>query len=50
VLRALGTRPWFDGRLMLGRARGLFDADGTLTDEASLESVDSFVKGFVASL
>ncbi len=50
VLRALGTRPWFDGRLMLGRARGLFDDDGTLTDEASLEAVDTFVKGFVASL
>lgn len=50
VLRALGTRPWFEGRLMLGRARDLFDQDGNLTDTVSREKVETFVKGFLAAL
>src|SRR5690349_393211 len=33
VLRTLGTRPWFEGRLMVSRAQSVFDAEGNLTDE-----------------
>lgn len=50
VLRTLGTRPWFEGRLMLGRARDLFDEDGNLTDAESQDKVEDFVKGFLAAL
>lgn len=50
VLRALGARPWFQGRLALGRARNLFDEDGNLTDPDSRKKLKAFVTGFVASL
>ena len=50
VLRALRTRPWFEGRLMVGRARTLFDEDGTLTHEEMRSRLHAFVRGFVASL
>lgn len=47
VLRTLGTRPWFEGRLMVSRATTLFDADGKLTDEPTRERLKSFLAGFV---
>ena len=50
VLRALGTRPWFEGRLMIGQARSKFDAEGTLTDADTRERLEKFVAGFVASI
>ncbi|WP_116133988.1 NADPH-dependent FMN reductase [Tropicimonas sp. IMCC34043] len=50
VLRTLKTRPWFEGRLMVGRARDLFDAEGNLTDEATRDRLTAFVEGFVASI
>ena len=34
VLRTLGTRPWFGGRLQVSRAGNVFNAAGELTDEA----------------
>ena len=46
VLRTLGTRPWFGGRLMVSRAGGVFDAEGALTDEAVQRNLASFVAGF----
>lgn len=46
VLRTLGTRPWFEGRLMVSRATTLFDADGKLTDEPTRERLKSFLAGF----
>jgi len=46
VLRTLGTRPWFEGRLQVARAGTLFDADGNLTDEATRKRVAAFVEGF----
>jgi chromate reductase, NAD(P)H dehydrogenase (quinone) len=46
VLRTLGTRPWFGGRLMVSRVAGLFDADLTLTDTATQEQLRKFVAGF----
>ena len=46
VLRTLGMRPWFEGRLMVSRAGGLFDADGALTDEATRTRLKDFVADF----
>jgi chromate reductase, NAD(P)H dehydrogenase (quinone) len=47
VLRTLGTRPWFGGRLMLSRAGSAFDAGGRLQDEAARERLREFLAGFV---
>lgn len=48
VLRTLGTRPWFEGRLLVSRAGGLFDAEGSLTDEQTVARLRGFLEGFVA--
>lgn len=50
VLRTLNTRPWFEGRLMVSRAGGLFDEQGNLTDPATRDKLDAFVRGFAESL
>ncbi len=46
VLRALGTRPWFGGRLMVSRANRVFDESGALTDEAVKSQLSQFMRGF----
>ncbi|MEK7265369.1 MAG: NADPH-dependent FMN reductase, partial [Pseudomonadota bacterium] len=46
VLRTLGMRPWFEGRMLVSRAGALFDADGALTDEATRARLKDFVAGF----
>lgn len=46
VLRTLGTRPWFEGRLMVSRAGQAFDAEGVLTDEGSRKRLAQFLEGF----
>jgi len=48
VLRTLGTRPWFEGRLMVSRASQLFDENGKLTDEATAGRLKDFLAGFAA--
>ncbi len=48
VLRALGTRPWFGGRLLVSRANTLVDADGNVTDDATRAKLRQFVEGFAA--
>ncbi|MBY6006242.1 NAD(P)H-dependent oxidoreductase [Salipiger bermudensis] len=48
VLRTLGTRPWFDGRMMVSKASGLFDDEGRLTDDRTAERLAAFVGGFAA--
>ena len=48
ILRTLGTRPWFEGRLLVSRAGELFDPNGNLTDEPSRERLREFLSGFVA--
>lgn len=50
VLRTLNTRPWWEGRLMVSRAGGLFDADGNLTDDKTRQLLADFVAGFATSL
>jgi len=48
VIRTLGMRPWFGGRLMVSRAGGLFDEAGNLTDEETRKRLAEFVTGFAA--
>ena len=48
VLRTLGTRPWFEGRLMIAGAGKVFDADGHVVDDAARERIRTFVDGFAA--
>ncbi len=50
VLRTLGTRPWFEGRLMVSRAGQAFDDKGNLTDEKTRTALRDYLAGFVASL
>jgi chromate reductase len=47
VLRTLGTRAWFGGRLMIPRAATVFDAAGTLQDASTRERLEQFMQGFV---
>jgi NAD(P)H-dependent FMN reductase len=46
VLRALGTRYWSGGRLLVSGAHRVFNADGELTDEAVRKQLGDFVEGF----
>ena len=46
VLRTLGTRPWFEGRLMVSRANKVFDDKGAMTDSAIQEQLVRFLAGF----
>jgi len=48
VLRTLGTRPWFNGRLMISGAGQLFDGNGGLTDQATRERLREFLAGFTS--
>lgn len=50
VLRTLGTRPWFEGRLMVSRAGDLFDDQGRLTDDKTRQRLREFIAGFVSCL
>jgi chromate reductase, NAD(P)H dehydrogenase (quinone) len=46
VLRTLGTRPWFGGRLMVSRAHQVFSPAGELTDEKIRTQLKDFLRGF----
>jgi chromate reductase, NAD(P)H dehydrogenase (quinone) len=46
VLRTLGTAPWFGGRLMVSNAARVFDAGGTLSDDAIRGRLETFMTGF----
>jgi chromate reductase len=48
ILRTLGTRPWFEGRLMISGAGKVFDADGRITDAVIQDRIRAFVEGFAA--
>jgi NAD(P)H-dependent FMN reductase len=47
VLRTLGTRPWFGGRLLVSHADRAFDPAGQLTDAALREQLRKFMADFV---
>jgi len=46
VLRTLGTKPWFGGRLLVSRAHSVFDEHGSLKDEAIGKQLERFLNGF----
>ncbi len=46
VLRTLGTRPWFGGRLIVSGASKVFDSDGKLIDEKIRKQLTDFMAGF----
>ncbi len=48
VLRTLGTRPWFEGRLMVARAHTVFDDSGAMTDDKMRDRLAEFLSGFSA--
>jgi len=47
VLRTLGTRMWFGGRLQVSRAGNVFNPAGELTDEAIRTQLRKYLAGFV---
>ncbi|HEY1725639.1 MAG TPA: NADPH-dependent FMN reductase [Steroidobacteraceae bacterium] len=50
VLRTLGTRPWFGGRMLVTRAADAFDATLSIIDAALRERLRSYLAGFVAAI
>lgn len=48
VLRTLGTRPWFGGKMMVSRAGGVFNEAGELTDQSIRTQLQKYLAGFVA--
>jgi chromate reductase, NAD(P)H dehydrogenase (quinone) len=48
VLRTLGTRAWFGGRLMVSRAESVFSETGELKDEAIRTQLRKFMSEFAA--
>ena len=46
VLRTLGTRPWFGGRLQVAHADQVFDANGELTDAKIRTQLSDFIRAF----
>jgi len=50
VLRTLGTRPWFGGRLMVSRAGNVFNDAGEMVDEKMKTQLQQFVQGFIESV
>jgi chromate reductase len=50
VLRTLGTRAWFGGRLMVARAGQVFDEAGEMVDPKVSAQLEKLLSDFVASL
>ena len=48
VIRTLGMRPWFEGRLLVSGAAKVFDQEGAVVDEKIRERLARFVDGFAA--
>lgn len=46
VLRTLGTRPWFGGRLMVSRAGAVFNEAGDMVDDKMKAQLHKFLHGF----
>ena len=47
ILRTLGTRPWFGGRLLVSRATTVFDDSGQIMNDSTKEQLRKFIDGFV---
>ncbi|HEY0767155.1 MAG TPA: NADPH-dependent FMN reductase [Steroidobacteraceae bacterium] len=50
VMRTLGTQTWFGGRLLVSRAGGAFDEEGSLKDATVEEHLRQFLAGYVSFL
>ena len=48
VVRTLGMRPWFEGRVAISGAGKVFDNDGRVLDPATQDRIRTFVEGFAA--
>jgi chromate reductase, NAD(P)H dehydrogenase (quinone) len=48
VLRFLGMRPWFEGRVLISGAASLFGSDGRVADLETRERIRVFVEGFAS--
>ena len=48
VLKTLGTEVWSGKKLLVSRARTVFDEAGNLTDAKVAEQLTAFLQGFVA--
>ena len=48
VIRTLGMRPWFEGRLLVSGAAKAFNEDGALVDDKIRERLATFVTGFAS--
>jgi NAD(P)H-dependent FMN reductase len=48
VVRTLGMRPWFEGRLGISGAAKVFDGEGRIVDPATQDRLRTFVAGFAA--
>jgi chromate reductase len=46
VLRTLGMRPWFEGRVQIPAAGNAFDSHGRVLDAAIQDRIRTFVEGF----
>ena len=46
VVRTLGMRPWFEGRVNVSGAGKVFDTDGRVADEGIRDRIRIFVEGF----
>ena len=46
VVRTLGMRPWFEGRVLISGASQVFDNDGRVADPATRNRIRTFVEGF----
>jgi chromate reductase, NAD(P)H dehydrogenase (quinone) len=46
VLRTLGTRPYFGGRLMVSRAGSVFNESGDMVDEKIKAQLQQFLQGY----
>lgn len=48
VLRTLGMRPWFEGRVLIPGASKVFDTNGRVTDAATQDRIRTFVEEYAA--
>jgi NAD(P)H-dependent FMN reductase len=48
VVRTLGMRPWFEGRVLISGAGKVFDSGGRVADAAPRDRIRTFIEGFAA--
>jgi chromate reductase len=48
IVRTLGMRPWFEGRVLISDAFTVFDAHGRIADAAMSQRIRTFIEGFAA--